>query len=153
MVIASERWLDEVILFASRANVDGVQSESYTLPDASGDFAIMSINYRVQQIDVLSAVARTGVTAQIIAPNTGVLDLVGVAEFFTIDGTANALQVEASIDADALCLWRQGELLQILHAELDTDATPTADVQVRVKAVRVRDVVAQEVKRPIRLVR
>lgn len=152
MAVASERWLDEVLLLGSMANLDGQVSDFYALPPGLGDVAILWLEYRIVSIDVLATLGTLGVRAEIASSNqAAVVDILGDDLFKTVENGANALGIVANIVPDALTLWRQSEWLHIVHPEMDTDATPTGDAALRVKVVRVRPTV--EARQPVRLVR
>lgn len=152
MTVAAERWLDEVVLVGSATNVDGVIADQYTLPAGLGDVAIMWLEFTAAAIDVAATITSVSVLARIVSPDGATtVDIVGNGELRLINQTANALGMTATVDPDALVLWRQDEKLALFTAELDTDATPTADTQLRVKVVRVRPLEAPAT--PLQLVR
>jgi len=151
--LLSERWLDEIVIIATKTDIDAVQADEILLPAGLGDVAIMCIDVRIQTIDVLTTTTPLGVHAYITAGDNsgGVLDIAGVGEFLVTQNGANALALGAFIDPDALVLWRQHERLQLVYGEIDTDATPTADLRARIRAVRVRP--QEGAPAPLRLVR
>jgi len=155
--IAAERWLDEVILSATLpADVaGGALAESVSLPSGIGDVAIMSVHLRARTVDVGPATASSvprGARAFIVSPDLStLLDVVGSAEWQLVRDTATDLEYWCTLDPDALCLWRQNELLNLASPELDSDATPTGDVICVIKAVRVRPL--ETPATPLQLVR
>lgn len=151
LTLLSERWLDEVLLVGIGTPDSGAPiSDTFSIPSGLGDVAIMCVELSVTTIDVLTADAQDGARITIVA-GTSIVDLVGLAPFLTVSDTANALQRFALIVPDHLVLCRQGEVLSVVAPEQDTDATPTADWFIRVKAVRVRP--KEGVPSPLRLVR
>lgn len=143
LTIASERWLDEVVLQALVADaVTGAVNELFSLPAGFGDCAIMSAHFRATSVDVGPAAAASvprGVRAMVISQDgSSVVDTVGTSPWYLTFDTATALQYQAELDPGALVLWRQGELLSVASPEMDSDATPTGDLQAYVKVVRVR---------------
>jgi len=150
----ADRWNDIVILSKSVANIDGQGGDFWLLPAGIGDVAIMEVMVEFSQIDVVkTAYADAGVAGfvQNAARDTTV-DFIGNAKFTLKSDGANALGLSAYLSPDPLVLMRQDEVLLLQWPEVDTDATPTADVAVIVKAVRVRPLEGT-VSGPIRLVR
>lgn len=156
-VIAAERWLDEVILRCNLpADVAGAAlSENISLPAGLGDVAIMSLTVRFTSVDVGPAAASSvprGVRSMVLSADAStVLDVVGTAPVYLTYDVATTLQYQAFIDPDALVLWRQSELVDVAGPEMDSDATPTGDVIVWIKCVRVRPIEAPI--GPVQLVR
>lgn len=158
LAIYGERWLDEVLLVAQGpADIMGAAlAESFSLPAGFGDCAILNVEFRAWGIDVVSVGVTPvrGIRAYIQAAAGGkIVDNVGVAPWIVTQDTANAIELGCFIDPDALVLWQQDELLSITSPEMDTDATPTGELQIYAKVVHVRNVRGQEVKRPLKLVR
>lgn len=158
LTLQAERWLDQVILFAnSPANVLGAAlSESFSLPPGLGDVALLNLEIRGHAIDVVSTGVTPvrGVRAFILSGDqAAVVDNVGVTPWILTQDGANALEIGAYLDPDALVLWRQNELLSITSPEMDTDATPTGDFQIFAKCVRVRPIEAPAGQGPLQLVR
>jgi len=151
----AERWLDEVLLSASVADAGGATlSEDILLPAGLGDVAILSVEIRVTSIDALKAAAAlpAGARASIISSDAALtVDVIGSTAFLLTADGANALAGSAYLDPDALVLWRQSEILRVQTPELDSDATPTGDFSILIKAVRVRPI--EGAVSPIRLVR
>lgn len=157
-VLEAERWLDEVIIKCEIDNTAGAtMSEQFTLPAGIGDVAILAISCNVVNIATVpgTATANRGVRAVILSPDGAAqVDIVGSAEWLAMGGTLAAFDAfTASIDADALTLWRQTELLSFSSAEMDVNASPTGDFKARVKCVRVRPIEAPAGQGPIQLVR
>lgn len=149
--VLSERWLDEVLIVAEKANVDGEQDDGFAAPDGVGDLAIMEWSCVFASIATLMANPETaGVSSYIVSPgSSSVVDAAGGARFLR---DATATRLFAFVQPDALVLWRQGELFGFNSPEVDTNATPTADLFVRIKCVRVRPI-ESSAPAPIRLVR
>lgn len=142
LTLTGERWLDQVVLSASVADVAGAAlSESFLLPAGLGDVAIMSLHARVDNIDVIATLTNLAAAATIVTPDAStVVERLGPAKWYETQNAANDLEAQCTWDPDALVLWRQGEILNVTSSELDTDATPTADLRIFVKAVRVRPI-------------
>lgn len=157
LTVAAERWLDQVMLLGIVANVAGAaMSESFTLPAGLGDVAILNVSVRFSQLDVgpASVITPRGVSVRIVSPDaTTVVDIVGSAPILLCFDTATVLEAYAYLDPDALVLWRQTEIMTLLAPEMDSDATPTGDLQINIKCVRVRPIEAPMGQGPIQLVR
>jgi len=147
--LRSERWLDEVIIEGTRANVDGEVADTYALPQGIGDVAIMSVEYLATGIATIVTPTLLSVFMEVFEPNQAVAaDVVGSGELRIRQTGA---QIGATVDPDALTLWRQNEYLSVVHPELDSNVAPTVDYTLRAKCVRVRPVEAPV--GPIQLVR
>lgn len=147
----SERWLDEVLLAGSKLNVDGDQADTWIPPYGLGDLAIMEIGIDINTLatsvaDPTAIGVRIGV---VDAAGSSIVDIAGDAPFRRM--AANRL--EAYISPDPLVLVRQGEKIVIEFPEVDINATPTGDLAVYVKCVRVRPTVVAQNPGPIQLVR
>lgn len=155
MTIIAERWLDEVILNAQVLdNAGATIAEDFTLPAGLGDVAIMSVTVGVFNITTAPTVPETprGVQAFVLTPTSQLVESIGVAPFVWIAGATTVLtRVSAFLDPDALVLMRQNETIRLLAPEMDVDASPTGDLELIVKAVRVRPIEGA-VKGPLRLV-
>lgn len=152
MTIASERWLNQVLLVAAGSTSSGAAIvDTFALPPTLGDVAIMCVEVTCTAIDVLTADVEQAVRLAIVRGAT-IVDLVGIGVVKTIYDAANALQVGVLVDPDALVIWHQGELLSLIAPEIDTDATPLAAWTVRAKVVRVPPGTPALPEGPIRLV-
>lgn len=158
MTNIAERWLDVCILSSGTlADVGGAaMGETFLLPAGFGDCALMSVHAIVQTVDVGPVAAPTvpnGVRFMITnVDGSTYADPVGCAPWYRcFDGT-NSVLYQAVVDPDALVLWKQGERLTMNAPELDSDATPTGDLVVIAKVVRVRPIESGIVQ-PIQLVR
>lgn len=154
--LLSERWLDEVLIFGSIDNTVGATlTEQFSLPAGIGDVAIMSVLVRMVNIATPPVAAATARGVEVVVIQSGsqsTLDIVGTAEWVAASGDGIAFTgVSAYVDPDALCLWRQNELLNIQTPEMDSNASPTGDLRVFAKCVRVRPI--ETVGGPIQLVR
>lgn len=151
MTRLSERWLDEVLLAGTALNSVGGTFflEQFTLPDGLGDVAIMEVGIAGFSLATVNPAAKLGLWSDVRSSDGAtIVDILGTAEWFQV----SADEVRSYLSPDPLVLLRQGELLSFVGPELDTNAAPTGDLRVLVKATRIR-AVEQELKRPIRLVR
>lgn len=158
LTLNAERWLDEVLLLGQGpADVGGATlAEFFSLPAGLGDVAIMSCIIRIANVDAgpVAVITPRGVSVRIFSRDAAkVIDLVGVAPWLLASDGANTLEFHAYLDPDALVLCRQDELISILSPEIDSDATPTGDLVVYFKCVRVRPIEAPAGQGPIQLVR
>lgn len=148
LAIHSERWLDEVVLSATKANIDSDQGDAWVLPPGVGHCAIMEVMVEVSGIaTVRTAVEDAGIRGLIInAAGDIAVDFIGNAPWRLVNGApAGAGWVNAYISPDPLVEWKEGEKLELFFPEIDVNATPTGDLRVYVKVVRVRPgVVAPE---------
>lgn len=152
MTLRSERWLDEVTVTGSIVNVGGADvAELFSLPLGLGDVAIMEAI--VVGSDIATVVAGStnpSVRIDILSPDgASAVDIVGVFRWWPIAVAA----VAAYVSPDPLVLWKQDERLRISSVEFDTNASPTGDLSITVKCVRVRPIEVSEQPRPLRLVR
>lgn len=153
--IASERWLDEVLLTGTAAaDAGGADvSDTIALPAGLGDVAIMELMIDASPAATIVADAvlqNLGVRAAVISGDgSTTVDIVGVHRFYR----QAAARAGCYISPDPLVLWRQGELLALTFPELDTNVSPTMDIAYKVKCVRVRPQIVSEQPQPLRLVR
>lgn len=139
LVLRAERWMDIVMLSGSQSNIDAPRADSYTPPAGIGDLAIMEMLYDVSTIDVFATAIDLGIEAVVLnQAGDVVVDIIGVDRVRLVSNGANALRAAAYFSPDPLVLLRAGEKIHIVTPEFDTDATPTADSTLYVKAVRVQ---------------
>jgi len=155
MTLSAERWLDEVILLGSVADVAGASiNEQFSLPAGLGDIAVLSVSVYVIQVATVpgAATVARGVRVTVNSPSALGVDVVGVGEWMATSGSLAAFdEFAAFVDPDALCLVRQNELISVRSPEMDVNAAPTGDLTIQVKAVRVRPIEGV-VRGPLRLV-
>lgn len=150
MTLLSERWLDEVVLLGNLTNMDGDQDNEFVPPAGLGDLAIMELLYFVLNIaTILGSFHLYNLRGMVVNAAGSAVDIIGQHEFYQT-GISN-LRLTTYLSPDPLVWLKEGERIQLVHAELDTNATPTADAQVYVKCVRVRP--QEGAPQPIRLVR
>lgn len=136
--LTAQRWLDEVMFSQDVVNSVGGTffSEQFRLPVGEGDVAIMEMlvtGFSLATVVVLPADIATAISV-LSADALTVVDFVGVYPFYRVSSD----EVRAYASPDPLVLWRQGELLTVNGPELDINVTPTGDLNVTVKCVRVR---------------
>lgn len=136
--LAAERWLDEVLVKFTASNVDGDVDDFLQLPAGLGDVAVIEVNVQVFPLATVRTNPELAAVLARIVTASGVVDIVGVENFQLYDNDG----VAAYLSPDPLVLWRQDEYMRISWPELDTNAVPTGDTYVYVKAVRVRPIEA-----------
>lgn len=129
-------------------------SEEFSVPVALGDLAIMSVSVGVELVTTVPAASTSvrGVRVTVTSSDgASVVDVVGSAEFLQVNDGAVTIGYDAFVDPQALCLLRNNERVRVTAPEMDSNASPTGDLRIRVKAVRVRPLEGA-VSGPIRLV-
>lgn len=122
------------------ANLDGVNLLDFTLPAGFGDCLLLEVLVYVDAIDVLGAAGDSEGPRVTLYDAAGAADrdFIGVPRWTTIDDTANALAIGAHAVPDEIVFWKAEEALRVYTGELDTDATPTADMIVYCRVQRLR---------------
>lgn len=138
----SDRWRDQVILRGTVANLDGVNLLDFTLPEGFGDCLLLEVLVYVDAIDVLGAAGDNEGPRVTLYDAAGAADrdFVGVPRWTLLDDTANALAIGAHAVPDEIVYWKENERLRIYSGEIDTDATPTADMIVMARVQRTRGI-------------
>lgn len=123
------------MLTNQESNVDGDQALTFTLPPGFGDCALMECSASVATIaTVVANPELLGVTFQLTSPEDVPQDIVFNGRW--VKRRVDQLSVWAA--PDQVQFWREHEELKMLFAEIDTNATPTADVVVYIKVKRLR---------------
>lgn len=148
MTLISERWLDEVVLSGAISNIDGDQDNEFVPPSGLPDLALMELLYFVLNVATKATITEFAARTMIVNAAGSAVDIAGVDKFRSL----GAARFGFYCSPDPLVLMRQGERLQIIHDELDTNATAAADVILYAKFVRVRNEERQPTG-PIQLVR
>lgn len=116
----------------------GNHSETFSLPTGFGDCTLWQIGVLFTNGEVaMTAVADAGIAAYIydLAALTE-RDIVGAERFIKIfDGAGTSAWIVSFNPPEAL-LWRFSERLALHFPSPDTDATPTIDMQLRVRVGR-----------------
>lgn len=150
--IIAERWLDEVVLGAVSAAINGDYTDHVLLPPGIGDVAIMEVSIDASPLATgVAALELQGSRMAVFSYDGGtVVDIVGGNQDnrWSYRGGAAAHNYWSP---DPLVLWRQGERLAIASPELDINATPTVVYVWRIKVVRIRPI--EIPASPIQLVR
>jgi len=149
LALRSERWNDIVFLSKSVANVGADSADSFVPPSGIGDIAIMEVQVAVTTAaTMVASINDWGLEGFIInAAGDTFVDLIGTGRWAK-QGASSAC---AYLSPDPLVLCRQGEKIYLAIPEIDTNASPTGDIAVYVKAVRVQPAVTPA--KPIQLVR
>lgn len=148
-VLASERWLDEVIVAGSISTISADVEDSLSVPAGLGDLAVMEMEIDAVAVTTVSTVAlNKGAMVYVTSPDAATtLDIIGTPNRWVECGS---LRLQIFISPDPLVLWRQNELIVMRFPRLDNGAT-SFSYAVRVKCVRVRPQVVPE--RALQLVR
>lgn len=148
MAIVSERWLDTVVLQATVNDIDGDRDDTWLLPAQMSDVAIMEVVADAETLATIRVnMELAGARLVVINQANKVVDFVGITRWSII----RVADASAYWSPDPLVLWRQGEKLALRFPELDINVTPTGDLRLTVKAVRVK--VLQPLPETIQLVR
>lgn len=115
-------------------NIDADQIWFQDLPTDFGDCLLLECQVMVFGIaTILASVQTFGPLIYLDLPGLKV-DPVGTA--FWVTNQANG--VSALVQPDTPVLWKQGEAIIIRFEEIDTNASPTADLEVYVRVQRLR---------------
>lgn len=151
--IRSERGLGQSILAVTYANVDADDTLRDGLPPGFGDCLITEVFVEAVgaadlPTDALLAVSGPRVMVEI---TSGIVDFVGQGRWVKMAGTTatTAEGVGSHIIPDEPVFWHEGEDLRVDYAEIDVNASPTADVTIFVRVQRLR--VPQQVSSEFRL--
>lgn len=147
--ILSERWLDQVVLSASVADVGADLADNFFLPAGLGDVAFIEGMARI--VSVATMVANPELLgARWFVVNTAgsVVDFIGVSRWSRSTSTT---ALATHVSPDPLVIIRQTEGIEFSTPELDTNAAATGDVTVIIKCVRVRPM--ESTPAPLQLVR
>lgn len=135
--IISDRAADQVILACTYLNIDGDQANTCALPAGFGDCLVLESMIDIGAIATLRTPneQQAGARVMLLDPTaTAAHDIIGALPFVQ---TA-ADRMTAMGGPDQLVLWRAGDLLSVLHPEIDLNVTPTADENVFVRVRRLR---------------
>lgn len=136
--VVNRAW-DDALLQAADANIDGAYATAHALPAGFGDCVLLEVEVRVTSIDVIQTNwATSGPRAQLVDASGNAQDVGFSGRWVLQSEAANALQVTATIFPDQMQFWRAAEKLRVSFPEIDSDATPTADVNVYAKVRRIR---------------
>lgn len=133
--IRSEREEAEATLVGTAANLDGEQTLDMLLPVGFGDCYLFRATAQISSIATMAVIADMGVSFVNYTAGGSTAALPGTAEWVQHQ-TAG---VTASIEFMRPVLWRDGEKFGFQFAEIDTNATPTADAFLLVHVVRRRN--------------
>lgn len=121
------------VLVATNANMDGDQSLSHALPAGFGQCVIEEVQGFVTDIaTVVANPTLQGCSVAVLSENGVTSDLIGVVGFYPISATALAFRVSPHEKV----FMRAQETIIVSFPELDTNVTPTADLAVYVRVLR-----------------
>lgn len=132
-----DRAFEEACLRWAVANIDGVQSIYLSLPAGFGDCALLECSAQV------STIATMMTNPTLSGPAFGLFDSEGTAIPVDVQFSEKWILVladglHARAAPDQVQFWQENEMLRILFAEVDTNATPTGDLTVLAKVRRLR---------------
>lgn len=134
--VRSERELDEATLVGTSANLDGQQTLDLLLPAGFGDCYVLRATCQISSIATLATIAEMGVSFVQYTSSGSTAALPGTAEWVQHQDAG----VTASWEFFRPVLWREGEKFGFQFAEIDTNATPTADAFLMVHVLRRRNI-------------
>lgn len=134
--LRSDRALEQAILVASDANVDGDQDVAHGLPDGFGDCLIL------EWMVLASVIATVRASPEIAGPvlylvpetDTGVVDMLGGGRWIQ----HRATRLAAHGFPEQAVFMRARDRVDIVFAEVDTNVTPTADMEYFLRVRRLR---------------
>lgn len=137
LTVLSDRQSSVTVLHELFSDIDGDQAKALTLPSGFGDCAILHVGVWVAAVATMRANPEiAGPSLILLTPGaTANLDPVGEARWVQFSATA----VQASVEPYRPVYWQQQEELGMYFAEVDTNATPTADLRVFIRVRRLRD--------------
>lgn len=134
-ILRSDRAANQSVLSADDTNVDGALNTIISLPVGFGDVLVLNAQVQAVNIATLFTIADQGVHWQLLDSAAGLArDFLGSSPWLK----KGALALTSYIDPDQLVVWRETEQLQLQADEIDTNATPTADVVVLIRVRRLR---------------
>lgn len=141
LTIQSDRFVGKTLLVATASNLDGDQGLDFEQPNNFGDCMLEAVRISVTQFATVAAsLFELGVSFGIVHTlPLDLADIVGVGKWHLISGTfAAPTSATAFVEPWRSVLWRSGESLRIAFAEVDTNASPTVDLTVQARVVRLR---------------
>lgn len=135
-----------VVLREVTSNLDGGQDITSGLPAGFGDLIVLDVFYLVQEIaTIMSNPELQGPRCQ-VSENAGgqFVDFVGNGRWVRHDSAAGQVRMSCWIHPRQPTFVRETESLLSEFSEVDTNATPTADLYLYVRGRRLRDVTARE---------
>lgn len=139
--IAGSRYNEIVVLQATAANEDGDTIMRCSLPAGFGDCVILEIFINTFTFATIATnYFEMCASAAIVGAADGAFrDFIGATQFRANRGTVAAptnIRTSPAIKPDEPVLWKESERVEVQFPELDTNAVPTADVEVYIKVQR-----------------
>lgn len=131
-----DRAFEEAILNGAVSNVDGDVDAEFQLPAGFGDCALLEASAVVTSIATLVALTNlSGPCFRLLdAPAGNIVDVAFEGKWTLFK--AGAVVCRAS--PDQVQFWREQETLRVSFPEIDSNVSPTADLDVVVKVRRLR---------------
>lgn len=136
LAIRSEREGGQVVLAATVLNVDGAQADTLVLPSGFGDCYIQRAAVNITPIATMMASPELNGPGMWLVASGAFSDFLS-AQRWSVGYAGNTLS--AVWEPFVAALWRDGEKMQVEYAEVDTNATPTADATYMVLVQRRRN--------------
>lgn len=136
--VVSARLRSEATILGTLDNLDGDRADGIRLPVGFGDVILRDVQVRISDITTLATLSDVHGCGLVLVDANGEFKApVGVEFWKQVYGGATTKQVQAFFPVRDI-IWYSGELLRILFEEVDTDATPTADLAVICRVIRIR---------------
>lgn len=137
-VVVSARLRSEVTILGTLDNLDGDRADGLALPVGFGDCILRDVQVRVSDITTLVTLSDVHGCGLVLVDANGEFKApVGVEFWKQVYGGATTKQVQAFFPVRDI-IWYSGEHLRILFEEIDSNASPTADLAVICRAIRIR---------------
>lgn len=142
--VVSERQSPVATLVYQQANVDGDVNVLNAMPAGFGDCLVEDVMVLVNGIaTVVADPFNLGVRA-VAWDGINIVDHGGTARWVQVSATS----VTARVWPEQPFLLRSGDSLIVSYSEVDTNASPTGDLTITVKARRLRDPVISPTSEP-----
>lgn len=137
LVAYSDRAAEQVTLRATKADLNGDQGEFFTLPSGFGDCLIIDASVKI------TAIATFMANPELAGPFIQLFDSEAAASPRDIAFSKrwiryNATALGAYLTPDQLQMWKGDEAIRLDFMEVDTNAAPTADLELMIKVRRIR---------------
>lgn len=132
----SDRAAEQVIVVGSVENTDGENAHSGSLPVGFGDCLILEGQASIDGNATLVAPTLMGARVSLVDAAGTVINPIDVPPIYQTGTVRCAFHFKP----DQVVYWKQGELLQVVFPELDSNATPTGDMSIWVTVRRIRQV-------------
>lgn len=137
LTVLSDRMAAQTVLQGVTADANGDQNIAYSLPTGFGDCLLLECFVQITQVATLMANPQiNGPQITIVVESVQNNDFVGTAYWVMV----GALAMSCHIKPDQPVVWKSQECLALVFAEVDTNASPTADIRVLARVRRLRQI-------------